>query len=540
MNFNLMKKAIVFIAPFLLIAPIESHASTSQFVARLYTEALGRAPDQSGWKGTALAFPQSGTSCQGINFLSLANTYYGSAEYNNLGYTSLEKVLTIYRGILNREPDSLTTMKYWSQLLDAGTPMSTILADFISSSEFVSLRNNQICTTSSNVADPAYRWGTGAAITINDGETGMTSAYVQGLLNAAQSGTKVVSLPPRAVIFANQKITIPAGVTLTTAGVTNRQQYARMARIVRTGFFGGTTVRGDQSLVSIESGGKLSAIWVSGQREAVVSGTSQPYVSLATNVFMRGGTGTTVQNSRVENTTGGTNISIDGNAELSPCSGAVIDNNLVTGYMNTHYTVGGVGKYSDGVTVACESTTITNNHVVDASDVGIILFRSGSVAQASQVHDNIIVSSGISSYAAMAYEPYSQASGPAVVYSFTGSSFYNNQFWTSGDSHFDIGMAAGTKAWGITNNTGTNGTMINNSNEGIASVMQVGIGVDGMVTTTISGNSISYVMQTNGTCPTKAAIVAISTDPTRGSPTYINQTGGYTPGALDGCHMGGH
>ena len=532
---SMKKISYLFLMAYTAFTP-SAHATTSQFVARMYTEALGRAPDESGWTAGAVSKPQSGAGCQNLDFLSLANNFYSSQEYNGLGYNSTEKVLTLYRGLLNREPDSLAAVRYWAQLLDSGTPMQTVVANLVGTGEFAALKN-QICSATANASDPTYRWGTAPAITI-DGT--LTADALQSKLNAAAtSSVKTVVLSPRTIIYADRKITVPAGVTLTTAGVTSRQQYARMARIVRTAHFGaGSARRGDQSLVYLENGAKVNFIWVSGQRDATVNGLTLPYNLLSANLFLNGGTGTSVISSRVDSGAGNTNIAIDGLEEGAPCQSVAISDNLITGYANTHYPVGGSGKYSDGITAACERTTITGNQIVDASDVAIILFRSGPVAQASTVANNLIISAGVSAFSAMAYEPYIEPGNQTTAsYNFIGSSFTNNRFWTSGDSHFDIGIAAGTRAWGE-KNLGYGGNITNNSNKGIASIMQIGIGIDGMYTA-VGGNQLAYVRQANGLCSTKAAVV-VNPDSSRATPGSIASDTPYSFGTLDNCQMGNH
>jgi hypothetical protein len=541
------------------------HASTSQFVARLYTEALGRAPDEGAWAANVATLPQSGAACNNIDFASLANSVYSSQEYQNLGYTSKEKVLTLYRGIVNREPENANAVNYWAQGLDSGQSILSVINAFMAGAEFQNLKS-QICSTTSNTADPVYRWGSAPAVAIDGPASGMTAADLQILLNNARNNSsKVVALAPHTVVFADRKITIPEGVTLTTSGVTSRQQYARMARIVRIAHFGaGSGARGDQALVVPDKGSTMKYIWVSGQRDAVINGVRLEHNGLSANVHVRNGTGTSVISSRLDSVAGTSNIGVDGSAEGDGslegvrCDppGAVISDNLITGYTSTHYPIGIDGKYSDGITVSCERTSVTRNHVVDASDVGIILFRSGRidpkhselafVKQQSVVSDNVIISAGVSAFAAMAYEPYNECNheapcsppGPTpVTYSFAGSSFSNNRFWTAGDTHFDIGIAVGTRAW-AEDNTGDGGQVVNNSNMGIASVMMIGIGLDGMTNTRISGNQLSYVKQNNGKCPTKAPIV-INTDPSRsGGVSGVGSN--FTPGALDNCRLGDH
>lgn len=135
---------------FLLLATMSTfalpaQATTAQFLSRLYTEGLGRAPDTAAWKANPY-FLTTPSNCATLNFSDLANNIYTSAEYNALGYTNKEKVLTLYRGILSREPDS-GSIQYYANLLDTGVPITAIISDFVSSSEFVNLRNTKICSS---------------------------------------------------------------------------------------------------------------------------------------------------------------------------------------------------------------------------------------------------------------------------------------------------------------------------------------------------------------------------------------------------------
>lgn len=510
-----------------------SHATTSQFVARMYTEVLGRAPDESGWTSNALSRPQSGAACHAIDFTALANSFYTSGEYNNLGYTPLEKAVTLYRGLLNREPDE-SGLRHWATQLASGVSITTVIGHFTALAEFNSLKN-LICSSTGNNADPIYRWGTAPAITIGQSVTPTQGGWLNAaqlnnmLAVAAASSNKTVALEPRTVVYADAQIRIPAGVTLTTNGVTRREQYARMARIVRTAHYPEVAgVRGAASLVVMESGAKLNAIWTSGQREATPAGVTLEYRNFTPNVFIRGGTGGSVTNSRMDSTTSNAVLGIDGSAEGVPCTGAVISNNLVTGYLSTHYG----GNFTDGFTVACEDATITGNHIVDASDVGIILFRAFPAAQKSRVQNNIIVSAGVSAFAALSFEPYVS---PVGYMSFAGADISSNRFWTSPDSHFDIGIAVGTKAWGEQYNVGGGAYVSNNTNAGIASVMQVGIGVDGMISTAVSGNQINFVPQANGRCSTKAAVV-VNPTAARATTGMVFQAG-KVEAALHSCAM---
>lgn len=78
-------------------------AVPSQFIARQYTEALGRAPDPTGWQFSTNAALASGCSAPMLRDIALS--VFGSAEYADKGYTPEETMLTVYRAVLGREPD---------------------------------------------------------------------------------------------------------------------------------------------------------------------------------------------------------------------------------------------------------------------------------------------------------------------------------------------------------------------------------------------------------------------------------------------------
>lgn len=499
---NLFKKIRVAHLAILSLAPLHlpAEASTAQFMTRLFTEALGRGVESTAWKTNAMFM--NTLPCSSADFYTAANNIYTSAEYNNLQYSNIEKAMTLYRGILNREATAAEI-----NAVAAGLGSQTISAyvrSFVSSTEFQSLRATQICTSTSS-GDSAYRWGGTPAVTINQGESGMTASYLQGLLNAAKgSSDPVVRLPQRAVIFADKNIVIPANVTLTTVGNVTRTQYAKMARIVRTSNF-------ESPIISIDSGGALEGIWISGQRGSTVNGASLNYNTAAASVYLNSGNGTRVVGSRFDTAAGNTNIEVRGEeASGTPCSNIVVHNNLITGYSNTHYS--GL-FYTDGITIKCGATKVTSNTVIDASDVGIILFYAYGTSpsqqqQGSKINSNLVIASGVPAFAAYMFEPYSSPTATPFHYDFSGASIDNNDFWSSTDKHFDIGIVLGGRAWHPNSATGKNAVAISNTNQGIATKMQVGIAIDGMADSTVNGNALSYVKQDSGYCPTKQPIVA--------------------------------
>jgi hypothetical protein len=152
------------------------------------------------------------------------------------------------------------------------------------------------------------------------------------------------------------------------------------------------------------------------------------------------------------------------------------------------------------------------------------------------------------------FEPYYSLQAPPKHYNFTGANINGNSFWSATDTHFDIGISVGGKAWRSNGDTGKNAAANNNSNEGIATNMQIGIGVDGMTDTNVSGNALSYVQLPSGVgvCGSKSAIIADTKTETgiedgvqkpilqATTALIVNNSHPYTVGDANACQMGTH
>jgi hypothetical protein len=451
----------------------------------MYTEALGRGPDPSGWQRAVNTYTSSG--CSQATLKAHGRETYTSAEYQNLGYDNTEKLLTLYRGVLNREPDA-SGFDYWLGWLNQGNAFSTLVDVFFDSSEFASLVS-RICASTH---PEGYGWSAQPVLSIStsgSGFTGGTGAQLQSLLNAAAPGTTVY-LAPRAVVRASAEIVVPANVTLATTGLPDRSRYARMGRVVRTALF-------DKPVIRLEPGAKLRSVWVTGQRSVLGSQTD------AANILLRSGTGGLVQNSRSDGAAGWTALVLLGydNTRIA-CTGVTVSGLLTTSYSSPHSYEDHPERrpegWSDGISNACEDATITNNHIIDPTDVGIVLFRA-SPAQKSRVSANMIVAAGVSAYGAIAVDPlYDVASA-----SYVGMSVDNNQFWSSPTTHFDIGIAVGTMGWFSEGRgtLGSGGSVQGNSTAGIRTRMDAGITIDGMTNVIVQGNSFLREAVELSPCP---------------------------------------
>lgn len=382
----------------------------------------------------------------------------------------------------------------------------------------MTLRNTKICAPIPVGQNSSYAWGQLPAIPLDAGATPMTVTTLQNLINAANSSSsKVVSLPQGTVVYADQKINIPAGVTLTTAGNIVRGQYAKMARIVRSVNFSDPTIVMSGS-TSTQPGAVLDRILISGHRNQIVNGTTITYTPGATSVVISSGNNASVINARLDTPVGGTNIQIDGSEPTGiACNNVSVSGNILTGYTNTHYGNSSyLYPYSDGISSKCANTTIANNTVVDASDVSIIQFYTAGIqtVQASKATGNLVISTGVPGFAALMYEPYYYAGSAPTVRDFTGATFSGNTFFAAEGTRFELGISAGRRPWNNLTAYIHGGEFINNTNAGILTTMQIGIGVGYATNTSVTGNSLNYSTYTvpqasdpDSRCPSRAAIV---------------------------------
>jgi hypothetical protein len=474
-----------------------------QFIAKMYSEGLGRIPDQGGWRGYVNYFSSNGCSVQTVR--TVGRDFYLSVEFAGLGYDNASRLLALYRGALNREPDAGGFHAYLTHL-NGGASWQSVVDAVFSSSEFRSLVNGWICPQT------RYYFGTAPAIDIPISGTGFegTRDQLQAVIDATPAGG-TVWLKQKAVVRITSPLTIKAGVTLATTGNPSHNQYALMARLVRhPGFVSG------QPLVQVDSGARLLNVWVDGQR-----GDPNNYVVGLINVQMRGGSGTTVSGSRISNTYGWTNLHALSTAEGWPCASNTITNNLVEAYSSEHWPYpGGVGKWSDGLSIACENAIVADNEVIDATDVAIVLYTASSTAatatQQSQVRYNRILNAGNSAYGAIGADPLADRQG--VPHSFAGSSINNNTFWT-GDGHYDIALAVGTRAWfGSASNLGYSASFDANTTGSESAAVDIAIGISGMGDVWVQNNVLLVLVRDSiSTCPGGNIVASVTAGWTWGS-----------------------
>ncbi|MES2162976.1 MAG: DUF4214 domain-containing protein [Pseudomonadota bacterium] len=467
-------------------------AVPSQFIAKQYTEALGRAPDPAGWQGMTNYALSAG--CSAASLQSIAVSVFTSAEYTAKGYTAEESILTVYRAIFSREPDP-TGYLLWVNQLKSGRTVAELLPALMGSQEFADLVP-AIC--SGNAYDPI-----GApkqAIDIGAG------SWTQAALESCLNDHPVCSLPPRTVVYLNSRLTIPAGKVLETQGGYDHGMYARQARIVRSS--------GPQDiLIVMQTGAVVRNVWVSGGRDLYkASLAARPLAqdNVYPNLNYVGGNGGVIQGVRSDAPLSATHIATFPvptppvpTAPTAFRGSILIDNNLTTGYAQRHYADGTPVAWADGISNHITNATITGNHIVDPTDVGIVIFGHDGSTQASTAANNLIVHAGHSAYGSLGLDA-TQCRYAHTACRFAGTGFSDNTIFAGRNQHVDIVLFNGTGAWAPPACTGvrdsycaTGGQMHNNhtilgdANQTL--MAQVGIDVDGMTEAVTRGNQLNVV-----------------------------------------------
>jgi hypothetical protein len=423
----------------------------TQYITRLYTEALGRAPDQPSWQNMESQFA---SGCTVAQLKALGKSFYTTGEYTNLNYGHAAKVLSLYRGALNREPDAGGFDLFHKQL-ERGTPWATVVNSIFDSSEFAG-QVPYYCKSD----DAGYLWRAGPPLTnptmpvsVTGDFNGGTQAALQATLDAkSRAGGGIVTLGQRAVVTVDgQPLVVPGNVTLMTVNAPTYRRYAEMGRIIRTAKFNGY-------LVEVRPGGTLKNVWVDGRQTE--NGYIVPPEGLA---YARGWNvhamcDVTVTQNRVTDAAGGINIYVGGAGlayldppipEYSRCkheNPSTISENFITAYASEDR-----HSFQDGISVAYHNTTVEWNVLVEVTDVAIILFQGQKpdVSQHSKVRFNTIFSGGNAIAGGIGLDPGTVAKRYDVpsTFSFAGALVEDNVLWTSSRGYIKIALSVGTRPW---------------------------------------------------------------------------------------------
>ncbi len=487
----------------------------TQFIAKMYSEALGRAPDPQGWLAAVKYFQRSGCSRKTLE--TRRSAVLSSPEFLGLHYDPAALVLILYRAILNREPDA-AGYRSWYSALEHAQSLSAIGAAFFHSKEFARL----VPAICSGESYSFGTFGTGLAIPIpmshSGGVSGVDEAELQTLLAKARAGGTVY-LRQQSVIYLNRSLIIPAGVTLATEGLPDPRHHALMARLIRATPFPAPMIEINAD-ASLSRSGSLRSLWIDGERSA-----ASAYVPGAIDVEIDGGNQATVESSFLSGSLGWSTLHSYGALDHRPCASNIITGNVVTAYASVHAN----GEWTDGLSIGCEHSLVEHNQVIDPTDVGIVVFTAYPARQQSVVSGNVVVSAGNSAFGALGFDPLQNRS--AGQPDFTGSEISDNTLWSGPNTHFIIGLAVGSRPWYPQGSIGHGAQATGNTTAGIRTNFAAGIVVSGMQDATVQGNDLlsSPIPSSWTHCPIGNVLASVSAGLASGS---IQP---YSDVAVNGC-----
>jgi hypothetical protein len=492
------------------VAPAAAQPSgvvPTQWIAKQFTEIVGRAPTPTEWNDWADYYEANG--CTSASLREKSRELLLGAEFSSLHPNDehAARVIALVRAVYNHDPNTNDWSGMYEPLAD-GTATWTEMVDAAYNIAWAGWVVPDICDPS----DPGYGFSDSPRLDVKDltgSGPSRTQAALQSALDAAAASCGTVALEPyeTVVIGNNAQLRVPDCVTLTTAGAPAASAYARQGRLVGVGNqCAGFLCRGG-AVVSLGAGAELRSVWVDASATAENGRHS--------GVVLRGSSATdpgTVDNVRVTNPGAiGTGIVALGfGVTGEACAGASITNNVVTGYARSHaLDRAAAAQWADGISVYCEDADVSGNDVVDVGDWGIGLFGAwnrteGGVAQTSHVRENRVVSAGTPGSVAIGIDPAGvcEPGGGGLPVpcidlpderSFAGAVVEDNEFWTGSRTSFDVGLMVGGKTlWGDHGSYGRGVVVRDNTTGAATAVVNVGIAVSGMYDTTLTGNTSSY------------------------------------------------
>lgn len=419
----------------------------TQFISKLYTEGFGRAPDTAGFKYWMDYFKANG--CTKNNLQALANGIYTCSEYNNLNYTPEQEILTIYRGILNRDPDQAGFDFYRANysksalLFDIlnGTEFNILIASIFNGKYYLSPPGSILNMPYQNVTNDPFCTAF----------TGTTEDELQSLLN--QPNVTVVGLQQNQIVSITKPLIIPAGKTLTTVGGTSltNTQYAKYGRLARSTTFSGATLQlnGNNSI--------LTKVWLDGRAFAIMQAPD----ASDNHVINTGFSDCSIISCKFSSCNGATNVRGDHGA-----ANMTISYNIITQYDRPHLNAV-AGPHNDGLTIAAYNSTITNNSFVDINDVAIALIANGlHIAQKATVDRNVVFNAVARIHSAIGTDP---GTNWQDIPDFSQCIISNNIVFGGSRAHMIFGIFVGARPWFGTNANQHNGVRIESNVIGLAS-----------------------------------------------------------------------
>ena len=107
--------------------------NATAFATRLYTECLGREPEEGGLKYWSL-----GLTNQELTGSQAAHEFFYCKEFNDHGYDNKELITRMYKTFMGREPDT-DGLNYWLNNMNNGMTKDQVFNSFVQSQEFTEI-----------------------------------------------------------------------------------------------------------------------------------------------------------------------------------------------------------------------------------------------------------------------------------------------------------------------------------------------------------------------------------------------------------------
>jgi hypothetical protein len=479
----------------------------TQFIAKQFTEGLGRAPTPGEWSHWLRFFAGHARSCGTRSMAVLTRAVFLGREFERIRYRRVEALSALSRAVLNRDLEARTyrrlrSYRRWPRVvaLMARSDAFRREAAAICSSRRPAYYFDGSVRPSQTASGPGFRG---------------TAAQLQAMIDAkARSGGGIVWLARAAVIYVDRHVAsgglvrVPAGVELATTGRPGPGSYEKMARLVRIGNRCRVGRSCDQPVLAIDGGsdptslgGQVQSVWIDGG-----GGNPRKVAKAGSSVQLESGANSAITNSRIDGSiprppTGGTTIGLEGigNFPNLPCSGMQATGNLVTVYTSDHFLK---RRWADGITVDCEDARVEHNTIIDATDAGIALFGNLGADQRSLIRGNYIVSAGNDAYSAIDVDPQGICGcGDRGPRSFVGSVIDGNTFITGPRTGFGFAMNLGIRPLLDSVPDGTGVVARDNSTGRGSARVSVGVAVSGMYDATVTGNAGHFILVPINGCP---------------------------------------
>jgi hypothetical protein len=470
-----------------------------QWLAKLYTEVLGCAPDQASYGALEQFIRTRGCGVDTLRAVALA--FLTSREFlHDRSYDNAQRLLILWRVARESEPDAAQYYPLLAALDSGRVRWDAVALSFFQPPGFTA-EAPRLCSAQlygwnadAPVIDIATPYRSGAF-------AGGSGERLQSLLDRTKPG-HTVWLARSAVVRLDQELIIPPGVRLQTVGSPTPSDYAAMARLIRTKIDG-------RPLVTVSVGATLANVWVDGQRSNQAIGIDHDSINLH---VLGGEEPTTIREDRIDNTAGWTNMLVEPGPAHVSARLVSITGNLIDGYSTKfhYYETAATNNiktnqfgFADGVSNSYGNSWISGNQFVDVTDVSVVNFKDvGSPShQRSVVEHNTIVNAGNSGWAAFTVDPlYPTAAGP---FDFAGTTIEHNLIWTSPNAFLLVIAGIGTKPWFGDSAYGYGRVRFTgNTTGGVRINTQMAIAVSRMSGAVVHGNRLLARLASADACPT--------------------------------------